>query len=250
MTPQETRRVTELFDRLATLEQRPRDADAERLIAEGLRRAPHALYALVQTVLVQDEALRAAQARIEELEGVGPAAQQGGGFLDNMRDALFGAGERSRGSVPRVTSQGTRIGAPMGVPPGFGTGGARPDSPQAQAQTQQRGGSFLGTAAAAAAGVIGGSLLLDSLRGMAGASNRQGVSDAPTGGQSPWGSANASSNDLAKDAGVDQVGRGGDNSERSYAQHDPDADDPGAYDSADFDDDLDSDFDFGDSDFG
>jgi hypothetical protein len=227
MTPQENRRVSELFDRLASLEERPRDADAERLIAEGLRQAPHALYALVQTVLVQDEALRAAQARIQELEDSGPAPQQGGGFLDNMRDALFGAGERPRGPAPRVTSQG----APMGVPPGFGTGGAQPDLPQAR--TPQQGGSFLGTAAAAAAGVIGGSLLLDSLRGTAGANTRHGLADAPSGGQSPWG--NASSSDLAKDAGVDQVGR-------SYAQHDPDADF--------YDDDPDSDFDFDDSDFG
>lgn len=249
MTPQETRRVTELFDRLATLEERPRDADAERLIAEGLRQAPHALYALVQTVLVQDEALRAAQARIQELEEDSPATQQqGGGFLDNMREALFGAGERPRGSVPRVTSQGT----PMGVPPGFGTG-AQPDSPQAQARTPQQGGSFLGTAAAAAAGVIGGSLLLDSIRGMAGGSTRQGLADAPSGDHSLWGSANAPSSDLARQASVDQVGGSG-NSDRNYAQGNPDAGDSHAedpYDTADFDDDdLDSDFDFGDSDFG
>jgi uncharacterized protein len=32
--------------------------DAERLIADGTRRAPHAVYALVQTALVQDETLR------------------------------------------------------------------------------------------------------------------------------------------------------------------------------------------------
>ena len=58
MTPQEQELVNELLDRLAELEGNPRDSDAERLIADGLRRAPHAVYALVQTALVQDEALK------------------------------------------------------------------------------------------------------------------------------------------------------------------------------------------------
>src|SRR6202035_3272991 len=54
MTPQERELVVELFDRLTALENAPRDTDAERAIAEGLGRAPHGVYALVQTVLVQD----------------------------------------------------------------------------------------------------------------------------------------------------------------------------------------------------
>ena len=65
--------LNELFDRLAKLENNSRDRDAERLIADGLRQAPHAVYALVQTALVQDEALKLANARIEELQ-----AQAGG----------------------------------------------------------------------------------------------------------------------------------------------------------------------------
>ena len=54
MTPQERQLIVELFDRLATLERQPRDPEAERAIAEGLARAPHAIYPLVQTVLIQD----------------------------------------------------------------------------------------------------------------------------------------------------------------------------------------------------
>src|SRR5436309_1353740 len=60
MTPEERKLVIELFDRLATLEDNERDPDAERLIRDGLRQAPNAPYALVQTVLVQDEALKRA----------------------------------------------------------------------------------------------------------------------------------------------------------------------------------------------
>jgi hypothetical protein len=241
MTPQEAQRVTELFDRLASLEGRSRDTDAETLIMQGLQRAPNAVYALVQTVLVQDEALRKADARIQELES-GRGETDSGGFLDNMRDALFGGGERPRGSVPQVRPQG----GAMGVPSGFGA--ARPDTPAGQppAPQQGAGGSFLGTAAAAAAGVIGGSLLLDSIRSMTGGT-RQGVADTSGSNASPWGGDKSASSDLAKDAGAGDVGRNG-NSDRADAQ----ADQQGLYDTAEADlgDDADMDFDLGDSDFG
>ena len=68
MTPQERQLVDDLFDRLAKLESAPRDPDAVAAIAQGLRRAPNAVYALVQTTLLQDEALKRANARIQELE--------------------------------------------------------------------------------------------------------------------------------------------------------------------------------------
>src|SRR5437763_7921588 len=101
MTPQERQLVDDLFDRLAKLESAPRDADALAAIAQGLRRAPNAVYALVQTTLLQDEALKRANARIQELEGGEPEQRQSGGFLDSMRDAIFGP-TPSRGSVPNV----------------------------------------------------------------------------------------------------------------------------------------------------
>jgi hypothetical protein len=98
--------VTELFDRLAKLENNTRDPDADRLIADGMRRAPHAVYALVQTALVQDEALKRANARIEELQTQvgGEEQHRSGGFLDSMRGAVLGRGE-ARASVPTVRSQ-------------------------------------------------------------------------------------------------------------------------------------------------
>ena len=106
MTPQEQELVKELFDRLAQLENNSRDPSAERLIADGLRDAPHAVYALVQTALVQDEALKRANARIEELQAQigGEERQRSGGFLDSVRDTVLGRSE-PRGSVPSVHSQ-------------------------------------------------------------------------------------------------------------------------------------------------
>src|SRR5262245_61777763 len=164
MTPEERNLVTDLFDRLATLEDAQRDPEAERLIKDGLRQAPNALYALVQTVLVQDEALKQADARIRELEsGAQKAPPRETSFLGGMREAVWGPRQTPRaGSVPSVrpsedgTSPAWRGGAgmqPMGAP------ASAPAAPAPMAGAQP-GGSFLGTAAAAAAGVIGGSLLL------------------------------------------------------------------------------------------
>jgi hypothetical protein len=118
MTPQEQGLLEELFDRLAHVENSPRDPEAERLIGGGLLRAPHAVYALVQTALIQDEALKRANARIEELQaqlGGSEQVRQQGSFLDGMREAVLGKRE-SHGSVPTVRSPGTES-PPMAPPP-------------------------------------------------------------------------------------------------------------------------------------
>jgi uncharacterized protein len=232
MTPQERQLINELFDRLATLEGERRDPDAERAIAQGFERAPNAAYALVQTVLVQDEALKRANARIEELESTfNDAAQQGGGgFLESMRNSMLGR-EPSRGSVPSV--RGSSSGGGMGSSGVWNTG-QRPDAggfgggqasgpgsgwgsrPDAGAPMQAPspgyggggGGSFLGTAAASAAGVIGGAMLLNGIRSMFGPSHSGNTSafdpGLSGGGRSPWGG-DASSSDLAREAGLDDI---------------------------------------------
>ena len=84
MTPQERQLIDDLFDRLAKVESAPRDAEAMSAIMQGLRNAPNAIYPLVQTVLLQDEALRRAAERIQQLEQQGQAQEQGqsGGFLE------------------------------------------------------------------------------------------------------------------------------------------------------------------------
>jgi len=157
MTPQERKLIEDLFDRLAQLENQPRDREAQRAILNELRRAPHSIYPLVQTVLVQDEALKAANARLEALEsGAGEAGSvRPSGFLDNMREALFGRAETGRGSVPSVS--------PSPQPPWPAAPQSSPVRPYAH-DTSGRAPSFLGTAAATAAGMVGGALLLDGVR--------------------------------------------------------------------------------------
>jgi hypothetical protein len=269
MTPQERQLVEDLFDRLATLERNPRDPDAVRVINEGLSRAPNALYALVQTVLVQDEALKRADARIHELEercGEAPRETGGGGFLENMRDAVLGRRDPQRGSVPSVGGSG----APMGTPPGFRTEqGYRPEPgygggyggqpggypPQGGPQGGPGfgggggGGSFLGTAAAAAAGVIGGSMLLNSIRGMMGGQGgtAQAATDpsaAGVGGEgSPWGGGGGG--DLARQAGLEDIGRSGGSAEdaggsRGLGLFEEPPSDSGQDEGSDFDSDFDA----------
>ena len=233
MTPQERQMIDDLFDRVSKLESAPRDPDAMAAISQGLRQAPNGVYALVQTVLLQDEALKRANNRIQELEAASAPAQNqsGGGFLDSMRESVFGHGQ-PHGSVPNVRppespsrpvwnsgqvmqqaqAPGQYNQAPYGQAPSYGA----PPAPMGG------GGSFLGTAAAAAAGTIGGSLLLGSIRSMMGGSHA-GFGGAPTVvdetivNQAPWG--DQSKSDLARDAGVNDIGSSssdrGDDSSRS-----------------------------------
>lgn len=236
MTPQERQLIDDLFDRLAKLESAPRDADAAAAIAQGLRSAPNAIYALVQTVLVQDEALKRANTRIQDLEqalaaGSGQAQSgqtQSGGFLDSMREKILGTQGQPRGSVPNVppplpeNRPVWNSGQVMGqMPPGrydqgpYGQGYGQ--GPYAAPQSPFGGGSFLGTAAATAAGVVGGSLLLNSIRGMMGG-HHQAFGDTTIANErvsSPW--TDQSDTPLAHDLGVDDIGRSADRGDNSRA---------------------------------
>jgi len=222
MTPQERQMVADLFDRLASLEGERRDPDAERVISEGLGRAPNAVYALVQSVLVQDEALKRANTRIEELEHAasGATAQGGGGFLDSMRNVLTG-----RGSVPSVRpggqgssgqgSSGAWGPRPDAPPPGYPPQGYQqqpgyppqgyPQAPMGGGMMGGHGGSFLGTAAATVAGVVGGAMLLNGIRSAFGAGGHQAFGGGLGSAPSPWGGGDGGA--LSRDSGVGDIGR-------------------------------------------
>jgi len=246
MTPQERKLIDELFDRLASLEDAPRDDDAVQAINDGLERAPNAMYPLVQTALVQDEALKRADARIRELEaelGVKPGEPvRQAGFLDNMSDALRGRSQAQR-SVPTVRAGQTSS--------AWGNAGAQPQSyaaPPQQEPAPAGGSSFLGTAAASAAGVIGGALLMNSIRGLFGGQHHQSFGGIDPGASgTPW-SPSASGSDLARDAGLNDIGSGGGGGHGDRTQQaslfDAPSDDDGD-DNGDFDDDS-GDFDDGD----
>jgi len=255
MTPQERQLIDDLFDRLAKLENTPRDSEAMSAIMQGLRNAPNAVYALVQTALVQDEALKRANSRIQELEaGRAPEQNQSGGFLDSMRDKIFGQNQ-PQGSVPNVRAPGvggrpvwnsgevmqqTQGGGQYGQAPQPGYGQpayGQPYGAQQPAFGGGGGGSFLGTAAAAAAGVVGGSLLLGSIRSMMGGSHQQAFGD--TGGHNGGieDRRPAGDSDLARDAGINDIGSSGNSRTGLFGNNNDDNSRAGFFDNASNDDD-------------
>ena len=91
LNPEDRSAIEGLFARLREVEQRtePRDPEAEALIRELISRQPGAPYYMAQTILVQEQALRQAQERIEQLEA---SQRPSGGFLGG----LFGGDEAPR----------------------------------------------------------------------------------------------------------------------------------------------------------
>jgi uncharacterized protein len=184
MSPEERDLLTGLFDRIRGAANTPRDQEAETLIQDAAKAQPYAPYFLAQTVLVQDQALQAANNRLQELEGKvkeleSKAASQprSGGFLSGLGSLFGGSGSAPRAPAPPPQSGGgwnqpppqggwqrpPQGYPPSGPPPGpWGGGGG--------------GGGFLTGALGTAAGVAGGVLLADSIRGLfAGHNNPLGI---------------------------------------------------------------------------
>ena len=257
MTPQERQLIDDLFDRLAKLESAKRDPEAMSAIMQGLRNAPNAVYALVQTTLVQDEALKRADMRIQELEAA--AGQQAiNPAASSIRCATRSSGRTSAGRMVRCPTFArprwpAAAGRP-GTPARCCSRTRRPDniisrptaSPYGGAQQQPSafgggGGSFLGTAAAAAVGVVGGSMLAGSLRSMmGGGGNHQSFGDTAghSGGiedRRPW--SDQSGGNLARDAGINDIGSCGSSSQRADNNDNDSGSRQGFFDQASHDDD-------------
>ncbi len=185
MSPDERQLLTDLFGRIRSTANSPRDPEAEALIQAETRAQPYAPYYLAQTVLVQQQALSAANDRLQELEGKvkdleGQAAgrSRAGGFLSGL-GSLFGSGPpqppRAPSAPPREHGWGQQAPQPgwqqpqPAAPGGAGPWGASPPGAGG-------GGSFLRGALGTAAGVAGGVLLADSIRGLfAGHGNPYGI---------------------------------------------------------------------------
>ncbi|MFD1702486.1 DUF2076 domain-containing protein [Methylopila henanensis] len=167
MNAEERNLIAGLFDRLRGAENAYRDPEADEFIRGQVARQPHAPYAMAQTLIVQNQALEAAQARIAELERA----------LD----------EAPRG--PQAASPwGPRASEAMGAPPAFGGQGERDPDPDygrrpsygdrpfgqgsygapPPAAAPSRGGGFLAGALTTAAGVAGGALLFSGLQSLFG----------------------------------------------------------------------------------
>ena len=126
MTPQERQLVDELFDRLAALGECPaRSAMPSARSPRASRARRTRVYALVQTALVQDEALKRANARIAELRRPRRRASRraraassttcASALLGTRRAARLGAARASAPPPPRrLCGRAGLCGAPAG----------------------------------------------------------------------------------------------------------------------------------------
>jgi len=164
MDQQDRQAIERLFAKLGEVKRQSghRDAEAEAFIKSRIAAQPGAPYFMAQTIVVQEQALNAAQARIAELEHeLEGRPVNGGGFLSG----LFGGAQ----------SQQPRPQPRAGLPPTMGPGLA----PGVGGMTPGRGGGFLAGAAQTAMGVAGGVLLGNMIAGAFGGNDAKAGEPEP-----------------------------------------------------------------------
>ena len=200
MTPQERSLLENFIAQLVQVRSVNKDPEAERLIARAVEQQPDATYLVVQRALLLGQALEQAKTRIAELEEAG----RGQGFLDPNASGWGNpsgpsSGVAGRGQVapqagyasgagnagPAGPNYGTAApgfgpaygggasggGPTVGGAPGFGAPayGGPPVYPAYGAPPVGGGfSSFLGQAAATAAGVAGGEFLFQGIENLFG----------------------------------------------------------------------------------
>ncbi len=155
MNPQDRDAIESVFNRIQQVEQQggQRDTDAEQLIHDRLQKQPGSAYYLAQTVLIQEQALKNAQQRIQELEK-SPLASTSGSAL-------------SAGGFGRQPVAAQR---PASAPSASGFGRNNPGA---------AGGGFMAGALQTAMGVAGGVMLGNMLGGLFGGNDAQAGEPPP-----------------------------------------------------------------------
>lgn len=209
MSPEERQLLTGLFDRIRGAATAPRDQEAEALIQDATKAQPYAPYFLAQTVLVQDQALRAANDRLQELEGkvkdLEGRAPRSGGFLSGLGSLFGGSPSAPPPRAPAPPPPAGRWNQPPPPPQGGWQqppqGYGQPTSGPWGGQGASPGGGFLTGALGTAAGVAGGVLLADSIRGLfAGHNNALGIGTGFGGGSPGLGGETTINNYYGSDA--------------------------------------------------
>ncbi|MET0187105.1 MAG: DUF2076 domain-containing protein [Achromobacter sp.] len=227
MNQQDRAAIDGVFGRLSELERQgvPRDAEADKFITSRVNEQPGAAYYLAQTVVVQEQALKAAQDKITQLEQQSApkaaAANTGLGYSFGRapeRDAApVPGGAPGAGAVPgSVTGAGAVPGAAAGAAPNAGAAPAAGGLAGAGFGRGAGGGGFLAGAMQTAMGVAGG-MMLGSLLGNMLGGNHANAAEPPAETAGEGGDVAAA--DQGPDAGADQV---------SY--DDPGFDDGGGFD--------------------
>jgi hypothetical protein len=152
MDHQDRQAIEQLFGKIGQVERQstPPDAQAAEFIRSQINHQPNAPYYMAQTIVVQEQALNAAQYRIQQLEHeLASRPAGGGGFLSG----LFGGGQ-SRPQPHQPYQPQPMHGMPPHMAPGMGG-----MAPGMGGMAPRGGGGFLAGAAQTAMGVAGGVLI-------------------------------------------------------------------------------------------
>jgi uncharacterized protein len=218
MSPEERDLISGVFERMRSVGTIEKDREAETFINSSVRQIPDSAYMLVQSVLVQEQALQQADQRIRDLEdqvnqmsaeleaGRKSGSSSGGSFLGG----LFGGSKPApapQASSPwgsSVPSTGRRAGGFGGPAPsqqpwanqqppqqgGFNQAPMQMQQPQAA-----QGGGFMRSAMTTAAGVAGGMLVAGAIGNMMRGNSEGGTHNTSGSGAAEPNYQDANSND-------------------------------------------------------
>lgn len=174
MNNYERQQLDQFLQQLIAVRLTDKDQEAERLISEAIMRQPDAAYLLVQKSLLQDQALQAAQTKINDLQQqmqqqTLPAHSSGFLNSDPWATASQSTAKPADNAKPH-----TDVTAPMQH--SFSTSPA--------AANAGFGSSFLGNVATTAAGVVAGSFLFQGIGSLLG-HHQSGFAQQAFTGQTP-----------------------------------------------------------------
>ena len=193
--------IGDLFERMREVRNLDKDHDAEAFIHRSMRENADSPYLLVQSVLVQEQALQEAAARIETLERQ-IASQGARGQTGEARSSGFVGGGTSALATNTAAPAAWEAPASTSVPKTGAWGNApaqaaaadnRADQKRASSaapaqnkprannengpNTSKRGGGFMAQAMTTAAGVAGGMLLANGISSMLGGASGSTTSE-------------------------------------------------------------------------
>jgi hypothetical protein len=201
--------INGLFERMRNVGALDKDHDAEAFIHDSMRQNPDSPYLLVQSVLVQEQALQRADERIKALEaelaeksapaGAQPAAWEtsrpasgSGSYVGPRSSAGFGGGNGAAASAVSSVPAAGRAPWQSSQRPGAGQGAGAGAGQGRGAEQRQAGGGFMAQAMTTAAGVAGGMLLASGISSLFSGSGSASAA-TPTATETATDSSNATS---------------------------------------------------------
>ena len=157
MNDQERVLLQDFLQQLLRIRGIDKDTEADVMIAKAFAQQPDAPYLVVQRALLLEQALNAAKAEIAELRNQQVRGGSGQGFLSGAN--AWGRGPEQVPQRAALSVSGRPIPADPAGAPAAPAPAPMPRSPM---------GSFLGQAAATAAGVAGGAFLFQGLESLLG----------------------------------------------------------------------------------